>query len=129
MADILIIDDAPFVGELLSEQLADEGHHIRYVGDADYVMSFVEESRPDIILFDLYLQGVERWDLLNNIKAHDPSLPVLIVTAFDNFISDPRLANADGYVIKDLNTDKLKEKIHERLTICCHVRNTGKGNK
>jgi two-component SAPR family response regulator len=118
VADILIIDDEPFVEELISEQLADEGHHIRYVGDADYVMSFVKESRPDIILLDLYLQGFEGWDLLKKIKAHDASLPVVIVSAYDNFISDPRLANADGYVIKDLNTDKLKEKIHEKLAIC-----------
>lgn len=117
MADILIIDNEPFAAELLSEQLADEGHHIRYVGDTDYVMSFVEESRPDIILLDLYLEGVERWDLLKKIKAHDPSLPVLIVSAFDSFISDPRLANADGYLIKDLNADKLKEKIHEKLAM------------
>jgi len=118
VADILIIDDEPFVGELLSGQLRNEGHHIRYVGDADYVMSVVEESRPDIILLDLYLQGFEGWDLLKKIKAHDASLPVLIVSAYDNFISDPRLANADGYVIKDLDTDELKERIHEKLAIC-----------
>jgi CheY-like chemotaxis protein len=115
MADILVIDDQPSMRELISGELADEGHHITFVGDADYVMSAIQESNPDLILLDLYLQGFEGWDLLNKIKQYDASLPVLILSAYDNFISDPRLAIADGYVIKDLDTDKLKEKIHEKL--------------
>jgi two-component SAPR family response regulator len=50
------------------------------------------------------------------IKGHDPTVPVLIVTAYDTFLEDPRLAHADGYVIKSFNTDELKKKIHEKLT-------------
>jgi two-component system response regulator (stage 0 sporulation protein F) len=116
MAEILIIDDQPFIGELLSEELAEEGHHINYIGDSDHVMGSIEESRPDIILLDLYLQGFEGWDLLDRIKAYDASVPVLIVSAYDNFVNDPRLADADGYFVKDINTDPLKEQIHKNLT-------------
>jgi DNA-binding response OmpR family regulator len=116
MANILVIDDQPFMGELIAEELTDEGHHITCLRDADYIMSSLEESRPDLILLDLYLLGFEGWDLLNRIKGYDPSVPVIIVSAYDNFVDDPRLADADGYVIKDVDTTRLKQKIHENLT-------------
>jgi DNA-binding response OmpR family regulator len=115
MAEILVVDDQPYIGELLADELADEGHHVTCVQDADYLMSFLEESRPDVVLLDLYLEGFEGWNLLDKIKRYDPSLPVLILSAYDSFADDPRLAEADGYVIKDINTDQLKQKIHENL--------------
>jgi two-component system, response regulator, stage 0 sporulation protein F len=116
MANILVIDDQPYIGELLSEDLADEGHRVTCVEDADYVISSIEESKPDIILLDLYLRGFEGWDLLDRIKRYDSTVPVLIVSAYDNFVNDPRLTHADGYFIKNINTDNLKQKIHENLT-------------
>jgi two-component SAPR family response regulator len=42
---------------------------------------------------------------------------VIVVTAYDNYANDPRLAEADGYVIKDIYTDKLKQKIEEVLKL------------
>ena len=116
MANILIVDDQPYIAELLKEELAVNGHHLTCLGDSDHLMSFLEESRPDIVLLDLYLEGFEGWDLLKKIKRHDPSVPVLIVSAYDTFVNDPRLAQADGYVIKDINTKHLKQKIYENLT-------------
>jgi DNA-binding NtrC family response regulator len=116
MAHILLVDDQPYIGEFLSEELADGGHQIACVRQADRVMSALEESHPDMVLLDLYLDGFEGWDLLDKIKNHDPSLPVLIVSAYDSFRNDPRLSRADGYVIKSFNTDHLRQKIHETLT-------------
>ena len=116
MSDIMVIDDQPYIGEMLTDELEDEGHHVTCVDEADYVMATIEESKPDLVLLDLYLRGFEGWDLLESIKDYDPSLPVLILTAYDNFKNDPRLARADGYIIKSFNTDGLKNKIHETLT-------------
>jgi len=117
MSNILLIDDQPYVGELLTDELAEEGHHITCVEDADYVMAFVEDSRPDLVLLDLYLQGFEGWDLLESIKRYDPTVPVLILTAYDTFKDDPRSEQADGYVIKSFDTGELKAKISEKLAV------------
>jgi DNA-binding NtrC family response regulator len=116
MGDILVVDDQPFPGELLKNEMAGEGHHVTCVGDADCVMSAIQESRPDMVLLALCMQGFEGWGLLDKIKKYDPSLPVLIMSAYDRFVGDPRLARADGYVVKDPDTDQLKQKIRENLT-------------
>jgi DNA-binding NtrC family response regulator len=115
MANILIIDDQPYMGQLLEEELADERLRISHLEDADYLMSILDESRPDVVLLELYLQGVERWDLLDRIKKYDPSLPILIVSAYDNFVKSLHLHHVDGYLLKDIHIDDLKQKIYQSL--------------
>jgi DNA-binding response OmpR family regulator len=115
MANILIIDDQPYLAELLSGEFSEGQHYITCVENSWEVMKEFRSCRFDIVLLDLYLQGFEGWDLLHRLKLKEPGLPVLIVTTYDNFTDDPRLAEADGYVIKEIYTDKLKKKIEEVL--------------
>jgi DNA-binding NarL/FixJ family response regulator len=53
---------------------------------------------------------------LHNIKKKDPHLPVIIYTAYDSYREDPRLSEADGYVIKSIALDELKNKIANVLS-------------
>lgn len=116
MAKILIVDDQPYVQELFSEELADEGHRVEGVNDAHALRRRLKDSRPDLILLDLYLEGVKGWDLLYEIKSRDPHLPVLIVTAYDSFRDDPRLFRADGYWVKNFcYFESIKKKIAQVL--------------
>jgi DNA-binding response OmpR family regulator len=115
MANILIIDDQPCVRQVLSEELAGEGYWVTGVGDAGSARAHLKALSPDLVLLDLYLDGPYGWDLLRDIKRQDPSLPVLILTAYDSFVDDPRLSKADGYVIKSVDLTELKEKVANTL--------------
>jgi two-component system, response regulator, stage 0 sporulation protein F len=116
MATILLVDDQPYMGEFLAEELADMGHTLKYVNDGDSLLIELEERIPDLVLLDLYINGFEGWDLLDQVKRHDRRIPVIILTAYDSFSDDPRLSQADGYVIKNFVTGTLKEKITETLS-------------
>ncbi|MBW1741610.1 MAG: response regulator [Deltaproteobacteria bacterium] len=115
MTKILIVDDQPCVRKLLSEELVCEGYRVVSVGDAESVIRHLRYSQPELVLLDLYLDGPNGFELLCDIKRQDPHLPVLIVTAYDSFVDDPRLSQADGYVIKSINLDELKQKIADVL--------------
>ncbi len=115
MANILIIDDQECVRQLLSEELAGEGYRVTGVGDTDSVKAHLKASPPDLVLLDLHLDGPHGWDVLRDIKKQDSSLPVLIVTAYDSFTEDPRLSEADGYVIKSVDLTELKKKVANTL--------------
>jgi len=116
MSSILIVDDQPHVRELLSEILAHEGYQVASVGDVQSIWGHLRDSPPDLVLLDLYLNGFKGWDVLRDIKRIDPNLPVLIVTAYDSYVNDPRLSQAEGYIIKSISAfDKLKEKIADVL--------------
>jgi CheY-like chemotaxis protein len=103
MKSILIVDDQPYLQELLMEELKDEGHNVEAVTDAISVRRHLGDSKPDLVLLDLYLKGFEGWDVLDDIKSKYPYLPVVIVTAYDNYAEDPRLSKADGYIVKNLD--------------------------
>jgi DNA-binding response OmpR family regulator len=120
MCRVLIIDDQPYMGEVLGEDLGEDGHEVRCVGDSAEVMDALQQFRPDIVLLDLFLGGFEGWSLLSKIKQEDPVLPVLIVTAYDTYKEDPRAALADGYVIKNFETDELKSTINATLNQSPH---------
>jgi CheY-like chemotaxis protein len=116
MSNILIVDDQPYLRELFSEELTDEGYGVVSVPDAESVMGCLQHSKPDLVLLDLYLDGFEGWDVLREIKRWDPHIPVVIVTAYDNYMDDPRLSSADGYVLKSFtNLTELKKKVAEIL--------------
>ncbi len=108
---ILIVDDQECIRTLVSEELADEGYRITGAGDAESVKGCLKLSRPDLVLLDLYLDGPVGWDVLRDIKRQDPSLPVIMMTAHDSFMDDPRISEADGYVVKSFDFTELKQKV------------------
>jgi DNA-binding NtrC family response regulator len=113
MANILIIDDQKWVIDLCREELAGEGHRVLATDYIESVRKNVFSFKPDLVLLNLYLKhGFVVWDILRDIKMQDPNLPLLIVTAHDNYLFDYRLSQADGYVIKSHSVcDELKQKI------------------
>ena len=117
MANILLVDDQPYMGEFLAEEIADMGHTLRWITDGDSMILEMEEEDFDLILLDLYIDGFEGWSLLDKIKRHNGRIPVIILTAYDSFSDDPRLSRAQGYVIKDFDTTRLRDKITETLNL------------
>ena len=116
MAKVLIVDDQSCVRELLSEELISEGYRVTTAGDAESISGHLRFSQPDLIVLDLYLDGPDGIRVLRDIKREDPDLPVIIFTAYDSYMDDPRLCQADGYVIKSICLDELKGKIANVLS-------------
>jgi DNA-binding NtrC family response regulator len=115
MAKILIIDDQQCVRELISEELMFESYRVHSLGDAKSVSGHLRFSQPDLVLLDLYLDEADGFRVLHDIKGKYPQMPVIIYTAYDSYREDPRVSQADGYVIKSTMLDELKEKIADIL--------------
>ncbi len=115
MPKILIVDDQRCIRELLAEELVGEGYQVQSTGNAESVRDYLRSSRPDLVLLDLYLNGPDGWEVLRDIKRQDPHLSVIIFTAYDSFVDDPRLSEADGYVIKSICLDELKQQVADVL--------------
>jgi two-component system response regulator (stage 0 sporulation protein F) len=115
MPKVLIIDDQQCIRELISEELISEGYQVHGLGDAKSVKVNLRFSKADLVLLDLYLDEADGFGLLHDIKGQCPEIPVIIYTAYDSYREDPRVFRADGYVIKSMAFDELKEKIADIL--------------
>jgi CheY-like chemotaxis protein len=116
MTTILVIDDQPHLPELLSDVFTDEGYSVASAPDANAVWEYLSNTKPDLVLLDLYLDEYNGWHVLQGIKSEYPQLPVLIYTAYDGYADDPRLYQADGYLTKSFSAlDALKQKVAEVL--------------
>ena len=116
MTTILVVDDQLCVRQLVCDELADEGYEVLEAPDARSVGSRLESGGIDLVVLDLYLDGSEGWKLLRYIKKTKPGLPVVIFTAYDTFLDDPRLKDADDYIVKSMDLDPLKNAIAKALT-------------
>ncbi len=115
MGKILILDEYSSVRELTSAELANEGHLVVPIGKPCLITELINSLDPDLLLLDLHLCGVDRWDVLDAVKKEVPHLPVLIFSAYAGYLKDPRMALADAFVMKSFRFEKLKAKVTEVL--------------
>jgi DNA-binding NtrC family response regulator len=116
MSAILIVDDQSYMQHLFEIELTDNEYTIIHADNVEEAQTFLDNFRIDLVILDLYIDGFQGWDLLNYIKQKYNDLPVLIVTAYDNFKNDPRVVKADGYLIKNFdNVSHIGQKIHDLL--------------
>ena len=115
MANIMIIDQKTPMDSMIYKGLHENGHTVKYCEDTSVVMDELRLNKTDIVLLDPYFRGFEKWDALHSIKKEYPDLPVVVFSAYKNFLSDPRLAEARGFVIKSVHINELISKIDEIL--------------
>lgn len=79
---VLVVEDDKFLRELLVRKLASEGFDVKNAIDADAAFSILAERKPNIILLDLILPGVDGFEILARIKADTKisDVPVIILS-------------------------------------------------
>jgi len=108
---VFIVDDHPVVREGLALMINREPD-LAVCGTAQEMheaLTAIDAQKPNIIIVDISLNGPDGLDLLKNIRAKDPSLPVLILSMHDESIYAERAlrAGANGYIMKQEATDRV----------------------
>ncbi|MEH6473239.1 MAG: sigma-54 dependent transcriptional regulator [Halopseudomonas sp.] len=109
----LIIDDDPSIRRSLELHLGDEGFETLTAEDGEQGVAKALEYEVSFVLLDLRLPKLDGFEVLKQIKAVKPSLPVVVITAFDDMqtaIKAIRLGAID-HLGKPLDLDQLDEVI------------------
>ncbi len=111
-ADILVVDDEPDVARIMALNLEFEGYRVRVAHDGFEALRAVEERKPDCLLLDIMMPGMDGFEVLRRLKK-DPDtsdIPVIVVTARDTDMD--RLKGYGGgaveYVPKPFDLGELK---------------------
>jgi DNA-binding response OmpR family regulator len=110
---VLVVDDESMVRETLGNVLADEGYVVDLAIDGADALAHVHAARPDAILLDLMMPGMNGRQFLRQLRD-DPayaSVPVLIMTAVHGLEVNLSAIGASEVVEKPFNVDELLNKV------------------
>ena len=113
---ILVVDDDPSLAEMLTIVLRGEGFDTAVIGDGTQALTAVRELRPDLVLLDLMLPGMNGIDVCRVLRA-DSGVPIVMLTAKTDTIDVVvgLEAGADDYVSKPFKAKELVARIKTRL--------------
>jgi len=106
---ILVVDDEPSARQGLEKLLRQEGFTVRVEADGAAALATVEEFHPDVVVTDLRMPRMNGMELLQQLRAQDRDLPILVATAYGEVqtaVAAMR-AGADDYLTKPIDIDAL----------------------
>ncbi|MDA0709460.1 MAG: response regulator transcription factor [bacterium] len=119
MDKVLIVEDEPDILELVRYNLAQAGFEVKALKEGEYVQKQVAENRPDLVILDLMLPGIDGLEVCKRLKQ-DPAtreIPILMLTARKDEID--RIVGlelgADDYVVKPFSPRELILRIRAIL--------------
>ncbi len=120
---VLIVEDDKFLSELISTKLDKEGFEIELAGDGEDGVKKAESFKPDIILLDIMLPGMDGFEVLEKLQSHaDASLKKIPVIILSNFGQESKVEKglqlgAVDYLVKaNFTTGEIVSKIKEVLS-------------
>jgi DNA-binding NtrC family response regulator len=114
-ATIYVVDDEESIRLFLKEELTDDGYEVTLFSDGESVLSALEGGRPDLVILDIRMPGIDGIKVLQRAKERHPSLPVVLCSAYSDYKHDFGAWSADGYFVKSAQLGGLKEMIRRLL--------------
>lgn len=117
MQRILAIDDDPAVTSLLKRGLTYEGFVVETASSGEEGFATARDRTPDLIILDIMMPGLDGLAVLQRLRAADPRLPVLMLTAKDAPADQVKglESGADDYVVKPFTFEVLVARVRALL--------------
>ena len=110
---VLVVDDEPEVRQVLQEFLADRGYEVAQAASGSAALEALHADRPDVVLLDVAMPGIDGVETLRRIMALTPPVSVIMVTAnADIAVTSKLLAmGAVDYIPKPFDLDYLDQAV------------------
>ncbi|MEO6206276.1 MAG: MtrAB system response regulator MtrA, partial [Mycobacteriales bacterium] len=113
---VLVVDDDLALAEMLGIVLRGEGFEPSFVSDGDAALAAFHRERPDMVLLDLMLPGINGIEVCRRIRA-ESGVPIVMLTAKGD-TGDIVLgleSGADDYIVKPFKAKELVARVRARL--------------
>ncbi|MFN2376020.1 MAG: UDP-3-O-acyl-N-acetylglucosamine deacetylase [Candidatus Binatia bacterium] len=115
--NILIVDDDAAVRDSIGAVLSDEGYRVRFAGDGTEAIARAGEERPDLVLLDVWLPGMDGIQVLEKLREGHEDLPVIVISGHGNIETAVRATKlgAVGFIEKPFTIEGLLEAVSGAL--------------
>jgi two-component system nitrogen regulation response regulator GlnG len=119
MFHVLVVDDEPSICWALREGLTDEGFTVDVAGTAEQALMMAERMRPDAIVMDVRLPGIDGLQAMQHFRGKSVGVPVIIMTAFGNLKT--AVGAIDGgafdYLTKPIDLDRAVTIVRQAVSV------------
>lgn len=119
---VLIVEDDPDLLVVLRVNLVSAGIEPILAGDGRTAISRIEAERPDAVLLDVMLPGIDGWQVLAQLHARGNRVPVVVCSAKKNPEDMARAEElgAVAYLVKPFDIDRLLDAVVTAATVTRH---------
>ncbi len=119
MSHVLIVDDEPAICWAFRECLTDEGFTVDVAGTAEQAMTMADRVKPDVIVMDVRLPGMDGLQALKQFRGKSAGVPVIMMTAFGNL--GTAVGAIDGgafdYLTKPIDLDRAVAVVRQAISV------------
>jgi len=118
-ARVLVLDDEPRMADVVGMVLGRSGHEVESFSDPEAALAALEARPADVLITDLRMPGVDGVEVLKRALAHDPDLPVILMTAHGSVPTalEAMREGAFDYVQKPFDNDELRTLVQRALDV------------
>ncbi len=113
MKRILCVDDNLTLLRLYHDEFSEEGYEVVLAKNGQEAISKFDKWKPDVVVMDLRLPGMDGIEVLNAILGKDRQASIIIHTAFPQYRQNFMTWGAEAYLIKSSDLGELKRKVRE----------------
>ena len=108
-SNILVVDDEESIRQALLGVLGDEGFNVFLAKDGYDALQMVKEKLPDVVLLDIWMQGIDGIEVLKSLKKQYPTLPVIMISGHGTIETAVKATKLGAYdfIEKPLHLDKI----------------------
>ncbi len=116
---ILAVDDDPFILKVVEKFLALKGYKVVAMTDPEQAYFWAEKNKPDLVISDVAMPGVDGFTLIRNLKANKATshIPLVMLTASDKVadVEKGYESGAKAYLLKPIDWDRAWPKLQAFL--------------
>lgn len=117
MHKLLVVDDEVDICDFVKTFFKDRGFHVLTALNADEAISITKKERPEIVLLDIRMKGMDGVAALKHIKEIDKNIKIIMVTALEDQdkMNEAYKLGACDYITKPLTLDYLEQAVLKNL--------------
>lgn len=118
---IVIVDDTPENLRLLGQILTEQGYRVRSIPSGERALATVRKERPDLILLDILMPGMDGYEVCSQLKADDQlkDIPVIFISALNEVFDKVKAFSIGGvdYITKPFQIEEVLARVYTHISL------------
>lgn len=112
-ANILVVDDELYIGDLIRDSLKDQGHNVTVLNNGEEAIEKFKEHHFDIAFIDYMLPGCTGLEVIKRIRGHNPHTSLILITgSVNSSVADSAMAEgATSFLQKPFTFDQIRNVV------------------